>query len=74
MGRTGVEIAMKKITIDEPNGYLFDSNGNICIRFANWEVGEHEVPDYVDAGRTPEYVDGPGSHQKELHPDYTPQL
>jgi len=44
-----------KIEIKKPNGYLFDSDGVICFKFANWNIGEHEVPDYVDGRRAPEY-------------------
>lgn len=56
-----------KIKIDEPHGYLLDSDGRVVDRFGGWKVGVHEV---TDAVKTVEYVDGPAAHSKEIHPDY----
>lgn len=61
---------MTEITIERRHGYLFDSNGNICLVFGNWSTGTHRVPEYVDARRSPDYVDGAGAHDKSLHDDY----
>lgn len=61
---------MKEIVIEEPHGFMKDSNDNICLRFGNWESGAHVVPDYVDARRNPQYVAGPAAHQQPLHEDY----
>jgi len=59
-----------KIQIEQPHGYLFDSGGRVCIRFANWTTGQRDVPDYVDGDRQPEYVGGPAAHQKPVADKY----
>ena len=58
---------MKNIEIEKPHGYLKDSEGKIVVRFGNWNVGSHQVPDVVNSV---EYVDGPNSHDKQIHEDY----
>lgn len=65
---------MTEITITEPHGYLFDSEGRVCVRFGEWPVGKVEVPDYVDARRSPEYVDGPAAHDKQVADKYRPDI
>jgi len=57
------------IEISKPNGYLLDSDGNVVVRFGNWEVGEHTVPDTVESV---EYVDGPNTHNKPVADQYGP--
>lgn len=64
----------KTVEIEEPHGFLQDSDGRICLRFGGWEPGRHEVPEYVDTQRKPEYVGGPAAHDGadaslEAHPD-----
>lgn len=61
---------MKEIQIKQPHGYLFDNNGDICLKFGNWKVGTHTVPDYVDLRRDPEYVNGPAAHDKPITSEY----
>lgn len=58
---------MKELDIKNPNGYLMDANGNVCIKFGNWEIGTHMVPDFVESV---EYVDGPSSHNVDVDQDY----
>jgi hypothetical protein len=55
--------------IDQPHGYLRDANGDVVIRFAEWSVGEHDVPDTVDSV---EYVGGPTSHTEGVADEYLP--
>lgn len=61
---------MKAVEIERPHGYLFDSDGQICIRFGNWKPGTHKVPEYVDTRRSPEYVDSATGHSKKLAEAY----
>ena len=56
--------------IDQPHGYLLDSDGLIIQRFANWETGEREVH---PATESVEYVDGPAGHDKPVHEEYREQ-
>jgi hypothetical protein len=58
-----------KMMIDQPHGYLRDSNGDIVIRFANWRVGNHDVPDVVDSV---DYVSGPSAHDETVANKYLP--
>jgi len=51
------------ITIKQPHGYLLDADGLVVLRFSNWSIGDHSVPDVVDAV---EYVDGPADHDKPV--------
>jgi len=57
----------KELSIDEPHGYLKDADGNVVMRFGNWNVGTHSVPDAVESV---EYVDGPNAHTEPFHDDY----
>ena len=59
------------MNIEQPHGYLLDSDGRVVLRFAEWMIGDHNVPDVVE---TVEYVDGPSSHDKEVHADYKNDL
>ena len=63
---------MKEIEIEQPHGYLKDSDGKVAIRFGNWSVGTHQVPDHIDPTKT-EYVEGPNSHETPVHSDYIDQ-
>jgi hypothetical protein len=46
------------ITIEDPNGILFDSDGRPVLVFSGWEPNtEHVVPDFVDRRRDPVYTD-----------------
>ena len=58
------------ITIEQPHGYLKDADGKVVLRFANWSIGEHSVPDTVDSV---EYVDSPSAHTEPVHDDYKTQ-
>jgi hypothetical protein len=49
--------------IEQPHGYLLDADGNVVDRFGNWETGEHDVPDSVEAV---EYVSGAAAHSKPI--------
>ena len=55
------------IEIENPHGYFLDSDEKVVMRFANYRIGEHEVPDVVEYV---EYVDSPTSHEKSIHEDY----
>jgi len=57
----------KTVDIEEPNGYMEDSDGKVCFKFGNWAVGSHTVPDYVSEVH---YVDGPADHDVDIHDDY----
>ena len=58
---------MRPIEIEHPHGYLVDSDGRVVQRFANWELGGHDVSDVIDRV---EYVDGVDGHEKPVHDDY----
>ena len=53
--------------IEQPHGYLLDGDDRVVLRFGNWDIGEHSVPDDVESV---EYVDGPADHDREVHEDY----
>jgi len=55
--------------IEQPHGYLLDTDGRVVLRFGNWKTENHEVPDAVESV---EYVDGPNAHSKDVHDDYKP--
>jgi hypothetical protein len=55
------------IRVDQPHGYLRDGYGNIVLRFANWQIGEHNVPDPVESV---DYVDGPNAHEDAVADQY----
>jgi len=56
--------------IEQPHGYLLDDDGRVVIRFANWQVGDHAVPEHiVDV----DYVGGSNAHTKNVHSDYKTQ-
>jgi len=58
--------------INRPHGYMLDSDGRICLRFANWDTSQtHTVPDYITDVT---YVDGPAAHDKSVHNDYVDSL
>ena len=61
---------MTDINIEEPHGYLLDEDGKVVMKFANWSIGSHVAPDSVESV---EYVDGPASHDRDVHPDYLDQ-
>ena len=63
---------MIEIEIEQPNGYLKDSDGKVAVRFGDWSVGTHKVADHIDPSKT-EYVDGPKSHDTPVHEDYSIQ-
>ena len=53
----------------EPHGVLYDHDGNVCLRFAQWDTDRvHQVPDYVETDREPHYVTNPVGHEIERHP------
>ena len=56
------------IMIEQPHGYLLDGDGRVVLRFANWSIGEHNVPDSVESV---EYVEGPSAHDRDVHEDYS---
>ena len=58
---------MKEVDIQSPNGYLMDSDGNVCLKFGNWKTTTHTVPDYVESV---EYVEGPKDHGVTVHDKY----
>ena len=62
---------MKMIEPEKPNGVCFDTDGNVVFRFGNLDTNQkHEVPEYVETERGPEYVNGPGEHPAfEAHPE-----
>ena len=51
------------VDIQQPHGYLLDSEGRVVIRFGNWSLGERDVPDPVESI---EYVDGPAAHTLQV--------
>jgi len=53
--------------IDQPHGYLLDTDDKVVFRFGNWTTGDHDVSDVVE---TVEYVDGPSAHDRDVHDDY----
>lgn len=53
--------------IERPHGYLRDADGRIVARFANWEVGDHNV---VESVESVDYVDGPAAHGKQIAAKY----
>ena len=55
------------MNIEHPHGYLKDSEGRVVIRFSNWTVGIHKVPNSVESV---EYVDGSGDHEEPVHDEY----
>ena len=57
--------------INQPHGYLLDSDGRVVLRFANWSTGDHQVPEVV---KTVDYVDGPNAHEKDMHDYYKTDL
>jgi len=61
---------MKEIEIEHPHGILYDSNGDVCYKFGNFDVGVIEVPDRVDISQGVNYVDGPADHNAELNDKY----
>jgi len=52
------------IEIEQPHGYLLDSDGNVVTRFGNWRLGEYDVADSI---RSVEYVDGPAAHSRAVY-------
>lgn len=58
---------MIDIKIEAPHGYLLDDKDRVVLRFANWQIGYHKVPDVVD---NIDYVDGPADHERAVHEDY----
>ena len=50
--------------INQPHGYLRDSDGRVVLRFGNWSTGSHDVPDAVDSV---DYVGGPAAHDEPVH-------
>lgn len=58
---------MTEITIEEPHGYMRDADGNVVVRFANYDAGTHQVPDAVDSV---DYVDGPTAHTEDIDAQY----
>jgi len=59
---------MKSINIEQPHGYLKDSDGRIVLRFGNWDVNrDHYVPDVVDQI---DYVGQPDGHDEAVAPAY----
>ena len=61
---------MNTMTISQPHGYLLDNDGRVVVRFANWSIGNHQVPESVDSV---EYVNGPSAHDRDAHEDYKTQ-
>lgn len=58
----------QEIQIEQPHGFMQDSQGRICLRFGGWDTEQtHTVPDYVEDVK---YVAGPAAHKQPLHPDY----
>jgi len=53
--------------IEQPHGYLRDSDGLVVVRFGNWKIGDHQVPDAV---KTVDYVDSPIAHQEPVAEKY----
>jgi len=60
---------MTKINIEQPHGYLLDSNDIVVKRFGNWETGTHMVPEKVDSVA---YVSGPAAHTTQTGDEYAP--
>ena len=58
---------MKTITIESQHGYLRDSNGDVIVRFGNWETGNHSV---LDAVASVDYVDSPNAHTETVADKY----
>lgn len=56
-----------KVDIDKPHGIMRDADGKVVLKFGNWEPGEHDVPDAVEAI---EYVNGPADHGVKLAEEY----
>ncbi|UBF23477.1 hypothetical protein HRTV-28_gp39 [Halorubrum tailed virus 28] len=53
--------------IEQPHGYLRDSDGRVVLRFANWSVGTHPVPNDVESV---DYVDGASAHSDPVADRY----
>lgn len=54
--------------IEQPHGYLLDSDGNVIKRFGNWSTEkDHQIPpEAADV----EYVDGPTAHTRPVAEEY----
>lgn len=59
------------IEIEQPHGYLKDDDGHVILRFANWSIGDHQVPDATESA---EYVDGPNAHTESVAEKYKPDM
>lgn len=59
----------KSFTPEQPHGVLYDANGNITLRFGNFETGtDHQLPDYVETNHAPDYVSAPDAHDDAGYP------
>ena len=63
------------ITIEHPNGYLLDQDGNVVDRFGLWETGQRDLSGHPhsDAIESVDYVNSPGDHDRDIHDDYLDQ-
>jgi hypothetical protein len=55
--------------IYQSDGYLRDADGDVVVRFANWETGDHTVPEAVESV---DYVSGPAAHDEPVAEKYLP--
>lgn len=60
---------VKEINIQQPHGYLLDSEGRVVDRFAGFTPGVHKVSNEVVEV---EYVDDRASLDREVHPEHKP--
>ena len=59
----------KEMKIEQPHGYMLDSEGRVVARFSGFNLGIRKVSDSVTEI---EYVDDPSNFDRETHPKYEP--